>query len=144
MVCQGRRRRLYSLDSPFFGYGLTTLTKVISVHNLTFLYSHVDVGAIGSLARLGLPFLGFYCWPMLRFLRLLLDKKSRKCLGKKYCLPYGLFCYLCITSISLLVTDAVRIYSFPFYIALFEFYHCKIYGKPANSNKLIKSGSVVS
>ena len=113
------------ISKPFTGYGMHMSDFVINHSGIQFLYSHKDIGIIGTLGRLGLFYSGVYIIPMLYYGYFLI--RNSKEIGRKYTRPEysflaGLYVYLMFTTISLLVTDSVRIYAWPFYLALFEFY----------------------
>ena len=113
------------ISNPFTGYGMNLSDFVINHSGIQFLYSHKDIGIIGTLGRLGVFYFGVYIIPMIYYGGVLigiLKEVEKQYTRQEYSFLIGLYVYLLFTTISLLVTDSVRIYAWPFYLALFEFY----------------------
>lgn len=122
------------LENPLFGYG--TNNQVIedaiqiSIWNVMFkeAYSHVDVGIIGSFGMYGIAYLGFFIIPMMHFYNILSINYIKhsdivcKISKKEQSFLRCCFVYLLLSSILTVVTDASRIYAWPYYLALFYFY----------------------
>ena len=79
-------------------------------------YSYTDIGLIGLISEIGLWSVLVYIFPVIRFYRI-----TRKVRNEEYYIfLVGLFTYVLVTSISLIVTDIQRIFAWPILLFTFE------------------------
>lgn len=99
----------YFLKYPLLGAGL----------NLDWPVSYCDAGLIGLLANVGIiGAIIIYIFPLLKFT--LIAIKQKFLFKKKYPILYfGYLSFLYLTSITLIMTDDVRMYGFVFILSIF-------------------------
>lgn len=118
---------------PLVGYGVTKLTVPgaiklnFSGYIYTQTYSHVDIGVVGSTAMLGIPYIGMYVVPIIRFGKTIYKGYGcRKKMLSDYMVFVCLFAFLILTSVTIVVTDGSRVYAWAYYMAAFEYYRWNV------------------
>lgn len=83
-------------------------------------FGMTDIGLLGLITQIGLWTIPVYIYPMFRFFNILLKIKNRD--DKNYFLLLcGLFLYLLMTSITIIIINQQRIYVWPMIICIFEY-----------------------
>lgn len=109
--------------SPLFGEGLiSNYLQKVSYGGYSFSYNHTDIGLIGTLSYLGISAIPLVIMPLYRYIKkyFAINRKNRG--ASIYVLFVGIMVYFILTQITLSITDSVRIFAWPFVLALLE--HC--------------------
>lgn len=97
----------YFLDHPLLGAGV----------NLDWPVSYCDAGFIGLLANVGIGAFVIYILPLLKFI--LVTIKQRFLFNKNFTiLSFGYISFTALTSVTLIMTDDVRMYGFVFILSI--------------------------
>ena len=98
----------YFLDHPLLGAGV----------NLDWPVSYCDAGFIGLLANIGIGAFIIYILPLLKFT--LVTIKQKFLLSENFTiLSFGYISFTVLTSVTLIMTDDVRMYGFIFILSIF-------------------------
>lgn len=109
------------MKNPINGMGLLSndiLARFIRYYGMG-KFDYTDIGILGTFAKIGLWVIPIYLWPMFRFWRAvrMAIRSRQEIVG----LLIGLFCFLVISSTTLMVLDSQRMFMWPWCIAIFEY-----------------------
>lgn len=110
------------IANPIFGEGFVgNYLQKVSYGGYNFNYNHTDIGLIGTISYLGISSIPLIIWPLCRyvFIYLKIPKQNRN--GQTYMLYTGVLLYVILSQFTLSITDSVRIFAFPFVLAILEF-----------------------
>lgn len=113
------------IKSPLTGYGITKaiIPDAIKIRNTFAHYSNVDIGAVGSLAMIGVGYIFIFFIPLIRYLQMLFW--GARMIRREYIVVTNILAFLVCSSITLVVTDGSRIYAWPYYLAVLEYFRWK-------------------
>lgn len=128
-------------ENPIFGTGLVTAetSEHVDFYEGHGLFNYTDIGIIGLVAQIGIASIFVYILPMIRFLYILI--KTRKFKNEEpYSYLLGIYIYLVITSISLIITNNKRIFAWPFCLAFYEYWYAQYQNSISTSSSLRRTG----
>lgn len=130
-----------TIQSPLFGTGIINATNpndyafnVVRGPNGS--YFQDDVGIIGFANEFGMLGLIWYIWIIVSCFRILVEQFKDKSI---FAIPenIGIFIFICLTSITLIVMDSVLLVYFPFVLYILESYS----NEPSTDN-ILKSNFI--
>lgn len=111
------------IKNPIFGTGILNKYKIEKIYNgYRLLYNHTDLGLYGMISYMGISSVFLFIIPVNRYIKMAfrIPKKKRSCTE---CYIYiGILSYIVVSSVTIIITDNVRIFAWPFALAILEFY----------------------
>lgn len=122
---------------PLMGTGMVhDYYFIVNGEGLIYQFDHTDIGLLGCFTYIGIAgTLVYFIFPYIRCIKTLkkYEKYNRTDLNFKFML--GIFVYITVTAVTILITDNARIFAWPFILAFFEFCRNKLDGEYLNETK---------
>jgi len=112
------------VEHPLLGTGMIKNRYIpVSMDGVEIIFDHTDIGLLGSISYIGLiGFFVLFLWPYIRCLKIVKIVPKGEKISRDYIFILGLFTYISLTSLTIIITDNARIFVWPFILAIFEFY----------------------
>lgn len=112
------------IENKLLGIGIISPEKIMNEYGIAYWQNHnyEDIGIIGFLGIAGIVgIIVIYIIPIIRMLFVLQSVKGKISSYSEYLMLIGMFCYIIVTSATLMIVNYQRMPCFAICIALFEY-----------------------
>ena len=112
------------IENKLLGIGIISPEKIMNEYGIAYWQNHnyEDIGIIGFLGIAGIVgIIVIYIIPIMRMLFVLQSVKGKISSYSEYLMLIGMFCYIIVTSATLIIVNYQRMPCFAICIALFEY-----------------------